>query len=502
MLIENLKSVSEQYPEKTALIYENYRISYANLKEISDRLANGLINCGIAKGDRVGVMLPNVPHFVFVFIALLKISAVVVPVNYMLFEDDLNHELRNAQLKAIVYWDGFRKLLKTFFLHNASVTKIILGNQKKEDNFQLEKLIKNYPVTNLENSNQPEEVAVIQYTSGLNDIPIGVELTHENIAEKISTNINFFKLTGNHVFGVFMPLFLMTVQNDLMNTALSLGATMILHSKIDLAAITKSIDENHVSVITASPQFYQMLFNWEDEFFSGASMDLNLSSHANLSDELAEKFKKKFHKSLLNCYSITEAGGIVSSSRLSFDYANNMVGNPLPGFEIQIHNINGQISLSDEIGAVAIRGKALFKQYWQNPELTKQRFHDGWFYSGDLGRINLEGNLQLIERNASIITKGGFQIFTSEIEDLLISHPKIKEAAILSVPHPDHKEEVMACLQLKLGETMTGQEVIAFCREHFPVYKCPQVVKFYHELPRTKMGKIFKRKLKQDIERK
>jgi long-chain acyl-CoA synthetase len=501
MIIEKLHQIVQTSPEKTAIVFKEYHINYSELNEIINKLSQGLQNSGIAKGDKVALMLPNVPHFIFSYFALQQIGAIVVPVNYMFYENDLNYVLRNSELKAIIYWDGFRKELKEFFVNcTEPVIKIVLGKQNSGDSFQLEKMISDNSANEINIKNNELDLALLQFTSGMADVPTGVPLTHEIMSQNTNAFIDCFKLTGKDVFCAFFPLFLITSQNEILNTAVSLGATIILHSKIDIPAIAKSIDEFQVSVVVASPQLYKMLVEWEDDSFSGSSLKTNISTYANLPEELAKKFNERFNSTLLNSYTITETGGIVTTTQASFENLNDSVGRALPGFELQIHNASSEPLPFGEIGEIAIRSKSMVNAYWRNDELTLKRFKNDWFYSGDFGKRNADGDIVLVEKKADIILKGGFRIHTSEIENLLATHPCIREAAVISVPSPNHKEDVLACVILNENESLTGEEVIEFCRSHIPVYKCPQVVKFYEELPRTRMGKVFKRKLKQDIE--
>ena len=496
MIVEKLHQTVQKFPEKTAIVFNEHQINYGELNEIINKLSNGFLDSGIAKGNRVALMLPNVPHFIFSYFALQQVGAIVVPVNYMFYENDLNFVLNNSELKAIIYWDGFRKELKEFFLNcSESIIKVVLGKQKPGDSFQLEKLISNSSIGEIEKENEQGDIALLQFTSGMEDVPTGVPLTHENISLNNNAFVDCFKLTEDDVFGAFFPLFLITSQNQILN-AVSLGATIVLHSKIDIPAIAKSIDEFQVSVITASPQFYKLLCDWEDESFSGSSLKTNISTYSNLPEELAKEFAERFNSTLFNSYTITEAGGIVASTQASFENLSDSVGRALPIFEMHIHNASGEPLPHDEIGEIAIKSNSMMDGYWRNQELTEKRLKNGWFYTGDFGKRNSDGNIVLVEKKADIILKGGFRIHTNEIEDLLTTHPSIQEAAVISVPSPDHKEDVLACIVLKENESLTGQEVIEFCRSHIPIYKCPQVVKFYEDLPRTRMGKVFKRKLK------
>ncbi|MCD4665246.1 MAG: AMP-binding protein [Bacteroidales bacterium] len=497
MIVEKLHHAAQQFPENTAIIFEDYQINYVQLTDIINKLANGLKDSGINGGDRVALMMPNLPHFVFSYYAIQQAGAVVVPINYMLESDDLNLMLNNAKPAAIIYWEGFRSALNDFFEgYTDPISKIVLGKKKAIDTFALTELIAQSSEDNQFDAPEADHVAIIQYTSGITDLPVGVELSHENLSASIETYINFLRLTNDEVFGVIFPLFFITTQNTILNSALTLGATIVLHSKLEIESVIKSIDQHNISVLTASPNVYHQLTDLKGENFSGSSVKHCLSSHSMLSEEIAKNFKDKFGISLLNGYATTETSGIVAATHPS-ENINDSVGLALPGIEVQIHDTHGEQVDSNEIGEIAIRGKSVLKKYWDNDELTSARLKNGWFYSGDLGKKNTDGYITFIDKKADVILKSGFQIDSTEIEQTLLTHPKIKEAAVISIPHQDHKEDVQACVVLNENESVTDEEIIQFCRDHIPVYKCPQVIKFYSELPRTRMGKIFKRKLRK-----
>jgi long-chain acyl-CoA synthetase len=213
---------------------------------------------------------------------------------------------------------------------------------------------------------------------------------------------------------------------------------------------------------------------------------------------LETRFEQRFGMPLLNCYSITETGGIVAANHPSFERKRGSVGLRLPDVDVQVHDEQGQLLDHGAVGEIVIQGKMVMKNYWNGPELTASRLKNGWYHTSDMGKIDEQGNIYLINKKAEIIIKSGFPIYTSEIEQILAMHPKVKEAVVMAIPHPDHKEDVQACIALKNNETATPEEIIEYCRSQMPVYKCPQLVRFYSSLPRTKMGRIFRRKLQEN----
>lgn len=297
---------------------------------------------------------------------------------------------------------------------------------------------------------------------------------------------------------MILPLFFIFSQNVLLNVALLNGATVILYPKVEYDKIAQSIDRHQISVLAGVPNFYKSLIELDRTSFSGSSLKYCLSSWQPISEDLESSFEQRFAIPILNSYAITETCGIVASNHPSFDRKNGSVGLALPGVEIQVHDEFGHQLDHNEVGEVVIQGKMVMKSYWNDPEMTSERLKKGWYYTGDLGKINEQGYLYLVNKKADVIVKSGFPIYTREIEQILLTHPKIKEAVVFAIPDPNHKEDVQACVVLKDSESAEPAEIIEYCRNQVPVYKCPQIVKFYSNLPRTKMGRIFKRKLQEN----
>lgn len=499
MIISRIQEVAHKFPDKIALIFDQHQITYAQIEEITNKLANGLKSTGIQAGDRVALMMPNLPHCIFSYYAILKAGGIVVPINYMMEDDEFNSVLENIKPKSIIYWEGFRKYVQDYV--NTLEEKpylIVLGKKRSIDQDSLLELISNSKPEFEPAQRAAEETAVIQLTSGVTEPPKGIEFSYENLTSSIEGTAKFFRFNETDTFGAVLPLFFIFSQNVLVNGALSRGGTVVLFSKVDYSKIAQSIDSHKISVLAGSPGFFKLLIDSEHELSPGASLKYCLASWQQLPEELSSQFEQKTGVPLLNCYSITETGGIIAANHLSFDRKSGSVGLHLPDVDIQVHDEHGRQLDHHEVGEIAIQGKMVMKNYWNCPELTASRLRDGWYYTGDMGKIDEQGNIFLINKKAEVITKSGFPIYTNEIEQILATHPKVKEAVAIAIPHPDHKEDVQACVVLRDNETATPGEIIEYCRNQVPVYKCPQIVKFYPSLPRTKMGRIFKRKLQEN----
>ena len=499
MIISRIQETAREFSDKNAILFNENKITYAQLDDITNRLANGLKDVGIQAGDRIALLMPNLPHFIFSYYAILKVGAIVIPINYMMEDNEFNDVLANIKPRVIIYWEGFRKYIQGYFnTLDEKPCLIVLGKKKSIDHDNLL-----YLITKSRPDFEPiqpaaEDTAVLQFTSGVTEPPKGIEFSYENLFSSIEATTKFFRFNELDVFGAVMPLFFIFSQNVMINSALSRGGTVVLYSKVDYPKLAQFIDTQKISVLAGSPGFYKSLVELDPSLLSGSNLKFCLSSWQPISEDLEMKFSQRFNTPLLNCYSITETGGIVAANHPSFERKSGSVGLSLPEVDIQIQDNQGQQLDHHSVGEIVVHGKMIMKNYWNGQELTASRIKDGWYYTGDMGKIDEQGNIFLVNKKAEIITKSGFPIYTSEIEQILAMHPKVKEAVVMATPHPDHKEDVQACVVLKDNETATAEEIIEYCRSHVPVYKCPQVVKFYPSLPRTKMGRIFKRKLQEN----
>ncbi len=500
MIISRIQEAACKFLEKNAIIFNDHKITYAQLNDLTNRLANGLKNIGIQGGDRVALLMPNLPHFIFSYYAILKAGGIVIPINYMMDDNEFNNVLETIKPRIIIYWEGFRKYIQGYLnLLDEKPYIIVLGKNKSMDNGSLLDLISKSEPGFESYQAAAAETAVIQFTSGITEPPKGIEFSYENLLSNVEATTKFFRFNESDVFGAVLPLFFIFSQNVMINSALLNGGTVVLFSRVDYTKIAQSIDDYKITVLAGSRGFYKSLVELNPDLVSGSSLKFCLCSWHHISEDLEQRFNQRFDTPLLNCYSITETGGIVAANHPSFERKSDSVGLCLPDVDIQVHDEQGQLLDHHSVGEIAIQGKMVMKNYWNEPELTAGRLKDGWYYTGDMGKIDEQGNIFLVNKKAEIITKSGFPIYTSEIEQILLMHPKVREAVVMATPHPDHKEDVQACIVLKDNETATAGEIIEYCRSQMPVYKCPQVVKFYPSLPRTKMGRIFKRKLQENL---
>lgn len=284
-----------------------------------------------------------------------------------------------------------------------------------------------------------------------------------------------------------------------MNSALTQGAEFFLYQKFNPRIAYKALYSDNITCIAASPRMYDLIIN--DNSFENKqhSLKLALVFGDYCSDHLRKNFKEKFGLRLIEGYGVAETAGVISLNQLENDFIMDSVGRPIDNVEVKIVNENKEDVKHGEIGEILVSGNNVMKGYWNQPEKTSQVIKNGWFHTGDLGKIDDDGTLYFIEKKDDAIIKGGFHIYPKEIEDILLKHPKVEQTAIIGIPDPFHKQEVKACIILKEGEKATHEEIIEFCKEHVPVYKCPQIVQFYRSFPKSSTGRILKRKLRESI---
>lgn len=494
MLIDLVKEVAYKYPENIAIEYHDHSISYSKLYTIINKLANGLLDLGIQKGNRIVIILPNLPHFVFAYYAILKIGGIVVTINPQANEDEIISILQDIRPSAIITFDRFFNQFNNLLQEFGNI--IILGENGPSSGKRLTELIAISSDVDQQISINLAESALIQYTPGVSNLPKGIELTHQNLTSVALSCVNFFATDNSDIYGGILPLSLLYAQNVILNPALIQGARLILYPKFSSEILKQAIFQDNITFLAGSSNLFQKLLMQNQV---PRSLKYALSYGAQCSEELLVNFEKQCGIPILEGYGITEASSIISSNRSELNHRKNgSVGLPIADVEIKIVDDHDIEVTPGEIGEIVVKGKTVMKGYWNdNGNLSNNTIKDGWLYTGDFGKIDEEGFLYFIERKDDVIVKGGFQIYPTEIENILKKHPQIDEVCVVDVAHPTHKQEVKACIKLKKDQPVSAQEIIEFCKEHIPVYKCPQVIQFYDSFPKSATGKILKRKLRE-----
>ncbi len=497
MLCELLEKSVLTHPDKIALDFGDHQITYKTLLEIIHKMATGLIDSGVNKGDRIAILLPNTPHFIFSYYATLSVGGIVVTLNTLSQRDELSLIINETTPNVIIVWDKFYTRIQKLNYNFKNV--FVLGNNVPRGCKSLTALIAQSAESKPKIEINPDDIAQIQYTPGIVDLPKGVVLTHENLRFAAQQTIKFFSTSENDVYAGILPLFLLYAQNFVLNAALLQGTKLIIYPKFDRDILNKAVFNDKITFLTGSPVIYSLLIDNQEDVQRNHALRYALSYGSTCDEQLVNDFENKFGCPILEGYGVTETTSIISFTPSLVERKPDSVGVAFSGIDIKIVDKDRNELVPGEFGEIAVTGKNLMTGYWNRPELTAAHLNDQWLYTGDIGKLDEDGYLYFVDRKSDLIHKSGFYIYPVEIEEILLKHPKIKEVAVIGMQHPKHKEEVKACIVLKENVQATEEEIIEFCKQHIPVYKCPQNIQFNNSLPKNSTGKILKRKLHEQI---
>ena len=481
------------------MVFGSQKVDYRHFYQAVRRLAGGLQSLGIGRGDRVALHLPNLPHFCISYYALLHIGAVVVPVSILSKESELAATLQHSGCRAIISWSGFLAQLQGALAQAPECTlQLLLGDQIPHHAHSLTRLIAQSSEAAETSGAGPDDLAVINYISGGSEENLGAEFTHAALVAGATTSAEMFRITVDDRVLAVLPLFHPLGQSLLMHGTFYAGATAVLQPRFLPAEVVAALREQQVTFLAGVPGMYKLLAQMDPPDPPVTTLRYALSYGGQIQEGVLAAFEEKFHAQLLESYGFTEAGPLVTSMRINRDRKPGSVGLPLVGVELQILDEEGRLLRPNQSGEIWVKSPTLMQEYYRKPDRTQQRLRDDWFFSGDVGYLDDEHYLFVQERKEDIIIKGGFQIFSFEVEEVLLSHPAVAEAAVVGIPDTAQGQEVKACVVLKEGERASREELISWCRASLPVYKSPKMIDFVAALPKSPTGRVLKNILRSE----
>ena len=346
------------------------------------------------------------------------------------------------------------------------------------------------------------DTALILYTSGTTGMPKGAELTHANVAMNTQICQGLTKQDSRDVQLVVLPLFHTFGQTVQMNSAIMCGASMVLLARFDPDAVLAAMQRHKVTIFAGVPTMYIGLLNLpgaaerHDLKSIAQCLRLGLSGGAAMPVEVIRQFEARFEVAILEGYGLSETSPVATFSYMDFDRIPGSVGQPVTGTEVRIVDDKDQPVPTGQDGEIVVRGHHVMKGYYKRPEATAEAIRNGWFHTGDIGRIDERGNVYIVDRLKDMIIRGGFNVYPRELEEVLMTHEAVAQVAVIGVPHETHGEEVKAVVVLKPGRQSTGDSIGAWCKERMVAYKYPRIVEIVDAMPMTATGKILKRALK------
>jgi long-chain acyl-CoA synthetase len=501
-----LNVTAKEHPDTLAVILDQRKMTYAEVASAARRVANALTAKGIGKGDKVAMMLANTPHFPIIYYGILHTGATVVPVNVLFTADEIEHYLSDSEAVALFSFTMFQEQAVKAFNRCESCHSLIQCGPA--DWMDAPEVGENFMHLMMQSSDEfdtvqtmPDDSAVLLYTSGTTGAPKGAELTHFNLffnAYFAAKEIN--KVTPGDVCLVTLPLFHSYAQTCLMNACVISGGTMTLVPRFETEKVLEVIQRDKVKLIALVPTMYAFLLNYPDcDKYDLSSIQVAASGGAALPDETHRRFKERFGITIQEGYGLSETSPVASFTLQGMELKVGSIGKPIWGVEMAIMREDGTMAEVDEVGEVVIRGHNIMKGYFNKPEATREAIVNGWFHSGDLGRVDEDGFYFIVDRKKEIIIRGGMNIYPSEIEQALYKHPKIAECAVIGIPDDIRGEEVRYVIAPRAGETITPEEIQSYVEEHLAKYKWPKDIEIMAELPKTATGKILKREIKRMI---
>ncbi len=486
----------QKYGEYVSLAFEGRRFSNLDQDRLACRLAQALKRLGVEPGDRVMVMLPNCPEVIQSYGAILKVGAVIVPVIFLLGDKEVAHILSDSEAKVVITSSDMVWKVNGQFGVLPSLRHVLLvdgGGDGRTLCFaeEVAKETDRFPSV----ERRDEDLAVILYTSGTTGVPKGVALSHANLESNARAAAQLHELGREEWSVAVLPLshsYGLTV----MNAGHLLGTRAALLRWFSPEAVLSTIQEFRAAAMSGVPTMFVYLLNYpEAGRYDTSSMRLWGSGAAPLPLEIVEPFERRFGGKLLEGYGLTEASPVVSAHRLSGTRKLGSVGPPIPGVQVSIQDDDRPLPVG-ELGEVCVKGPNVMAGYYKNPEETARTIRQGWLHTGDMGRLDRDGFLYIVERKKDLIIRGGFNIYPREVEDALYAFPKVAEAAVVGVADPLMGEDVLAFVVLKDGATATAEDVIAFCESRLARFKCPKQVRFLDSLPKSPIGKILRKELR------
>ena len=494
-LAEKLLVSASRHPKRAAVQLEADRMTYAELDQASGRVAGFLRASGVEPGDRIGLMLPNVPEFVPIYYGILRAGAVVVPMNVLLKEREVAFYLSDPEAKLVFAWHQFQDAAQAGADAAGAECWVV-----SPDGFA--QLIASAELLSEPADRDGSDTAVILYTSGTTGTPKGAQLTHANLASNVDAALQLFSLTPDDVMLGALPLFHAFGQTCTLNTAIASASTFVPVPRFDAERVLYTIERDHITVFAGVPtMFAAMLHDPHRDQFDVSTLRLCISGGAAMPGEILRGFEEAFGCVILEGYGLSETSPVASFSRPDRERKVGSIGLPIEGVEMRVVDDSRREVAQGEVGEIAIRGHNVMSGYWRRPEATAEAIDaDGWFYTGDMARVDEDGYFFIVDRKKELIIRGGYNIYPREIEEVLYEHPAVAEAAVIGIPHSELGEEVGAAVALKSGFEASQSELRAFVKERVAAYKYPRHIWFLDQLPKGATGKILKREIKAPAE--
>ncbi|MCW2616270.1 MAG: long-chain-fatty-acid--CoA ligase [Frankiales bacterium] len=497
-----LRESANANPEKPLCHINELTFTYAQVDELSGRVASALLATGLQRGDKVALQLPNLPQFLFTYFGLMKAGLVMVPLNPLLRAPEVKYHLQDSDAKVLITFEMFAEEAFKGASELEGITTYVVnkpGNdQRPEGTKHFDELYFADDTRDIVPTDA-DETAVLLYTSGTTGKPKGAELTHLNLYMNCTVAGELFEFQETDIGVAVLPLFHVFGLSSVLNTSVRYGGTIVLVPRFELEPVVDAIAKHGCTIFSGVPTMYFGLLNMDTSGKDLSSLRVGVSGGAAIPGEVIKAFEEKFPGCVvLEGYGLSESTSTTTFNVNAEQRKVLSIGKPIWGVTVRVVDEQGEPLPAGEanVGEIVIRGHNIMKGYYKNPEATAEAFAGGWFHTGDLAYADEDGYLFIVDRKKDLVIRGGYNVYPREVEEVLYEHPAVAEAAVVGRPDPKLGEEVLAFVALKPGADATPDELVAFAKERLAAYKYPREVRIVGELPKGATGKILKKELR------
>jgi len=528
-LSDLLKNTAESNPNHVAIVYFDREMTYRELNLASDKFATALADLGVKKGDKVAFFLPNIPQFVISYYGAIRIGAIETAISPLYKEREVEHQLNDSEAETIVVLDllypilekvldrtRVKRIIVTGLKEYMPPAKAFLGSllkkipshkvERKPNIHFLQELLSKYganpPKVDI---NPNEDLVALQYTGGTTGISKGAMLTHMNLVSNAVACEAWLRGTkGHETFLTVLPLFHILGMTTGMNAPILLAGKMVILPRFDVVSTFQAIQKHRVTVFCCVPTMYAMLLAHPDlKKYDLKSIRFCISGSAPLPPEVQKKWMEIAGGVLVEGYGLTESSPVTHCNPLDKSMKTVNVGSiglPWPDTDAKIMDIEtGEKELGvNEDGELVVKGPQVMKGYWKMPEESAAVLRNGWLYTGDVAKMDVDGYFYITDRKKDLIKYKGYSVYPREIEDVIYEHPAVKICAVIGKPDPVASEIPKAFVVVKEGKTATEEEIKQFVNSKVAPYKAVREVEFRTELPMTLVGKVLRRVLQEE----
>ena len=488
-LADNLTRTAAKHGDRPALKLDDLVLTYAELQDGARRVAAMLKDKGVGPGDRVGLVMPNVPPFPVVFYGALAIGAVVVPMNPLLKGREVTYYLEDSGASIVLAWKDMAE--------EAGKGAEAVGIECVEVGVDFAEVLAGFEPDEEVVDREDDDTVVLLYTSGTTGQPKGAELTHHSMGTNAALSADtLVELTEGDVVMGCLPLFHVFGLTCGLNASVLNGSCLTLLPRFDAAKALEIVGRDQVTVFEGVPTMYAGMLHAEGaDQADMSSLRTCISGGSAMPVEVMKSFEKTFDCIVLEGYGLSETSPVASFNQPGQERKPGSIGTVVRGVEMKVVDDEDHDVEQGEVGEIVIRGENVMKGYWGREDATAEAIRDGWFHSGDLAKVDEDGYFFIVDRKKDLIIRGGYNVYPREVEEALYEHEAVAEVAVIGIPDDSLGEEIGAAVALKDGHQVDGEELQSFAKDRLAAYKYPRAVWIVEELPKGPTGKILRREV-------